>query len=182
MITTFIIYFVLVVPVIFKVYNRDKGEYTKVKIINFLVTFLIFSFFVDSLRENILWLKNNLFSSFNLLYVKVGIVGPVLNIVGYFIYIISSLLISVIMIGLAIRNKQAHRKLLYLIPFVWFSQVVYLNFKYFENLQSEYTSSIELKFIVFTSIILAVIWGIIICIFYNKNFKSFFKEISTKDK
>ncbi len=178
MITALIIYIILILPVIYKTYNKDKGKFIGFKVINIIITFLIITYFTDSFKENFFWLKENSSSISEVLYIQVGVVGPIINLIGYFVYIFLSFFMTIIMILLAIRNRWAHKVFIFLIPFVWVSQVLFFNFKFYEKLQSKFSMAIDIKLIIYIALILAVVWGLIIGVFYNRGCKTFFQDNS----
>ncbi len=93
----------IVLPLAYRVYMVDKDKFIAVKILNILITFLISWNLTHSLREQIVLLDIDFLKS---LYVRVGIVPPLINFVGYVGYIVFAFLGLIVMIRLAIRNKK----------------------------------------------------------------------------
>ena len=174
MIVTLIIYIVFVLPIALKLYNKDKGSFKVVKAFNIIVTFLLILFYGDYVKENIVWLREYSFPYKESLYIKVGLIPPLLNYIGYFAFTILTFVITAMSVGLAMRNKKAYKHFFILIPFVFSSQVLYLYFKLFERIQSQYSIPLDVKLLIFIIVLLAIKWGIILTILYNRKFKQFY--------
>jgi hypothetical protein len=162
-----IVYACFVLPMALKIYAIDKGQFKFVKIINLLITFLLSIYMVDNLKEQFNWLSDIFLLFDNSLYVKVGV-----------IYFISAFMMISLLILLALRNRKAHSLLNYIIPLVWLSEVILFNFRHHDELQSKFSASISIKFIMFLTVILGIFWSIILLIYYGKHFNSFFKNSS----
>ena len=173
MIGTLIVYIVIVFPIAYRVYMIDKGKFLAVKLINLLITFLISWSLSHSLREQIVLLNIDFIKS---LYVQVGIVSPLINFIGYVGYIIFAFLGLVVMIRLAIRNRNAYRQFKYIIPFLWVTEAIYMNYKYYNVLQSQYSNLISGKVFWYLVLIIGIYWTVIFFIYNTKSFRDFFKR------
>jgi len=174
MIRTLIIYAVFVLPIALIIYKKDKSKFVIVKTLNLIITFIFFYLLSNNLKANIIFLKNHFYELYDVLYLHIGIVSPTVNYINFFANTVLSFVLLAVMVGLAFRNKRAYNCLKYLLPVIWISDVVLINFKVYDELKSYAVNKSELIIFFYIFIIMSVKWGLFFLIYNLKKFKLFF--------
>lgn len=181
MITTIIIYAVFVLPIALSAYAKDKGKFKVIKILNLIVAFYFLSFLSSDFKNNISFLSSNWGNLNDVLFIQVGVIGPVINYSSFFLHTIALFFMLTVVIGLAIRNRKTYYSLKYIIPVFCVLDSVNRHFRLFHDVKqlAQIADWIVFVYSIFITILL---WSIFYIIYHLKWFRKFFKESGLNEK
>lgn len=172
------IFLIIVLPVALKKYQTDKVENILAKVLNLIISFLIFQLNTGYLKYTIYSLINNRSFLKEEVFVQTGILPPSVSGVFYILLIVMSFGLPIYAVLLALRIEKYRKRFLRLLPFAWIIESV--------NLYSKliFDNGFEYKFYVIPLLLLYIGFFIfLLYLFYTRKFvKRFFQYNHKEDK
>lgn len=165
-----------VLPISLFIYNKDKGKFKHIKILNLFMVFIFYYLYADSLRNGIGFLIYHGPNIVNELYVSVGVVPPFVNYYAFYAHIFFNAMILLVLIALAFRRKKAYDSLKYILPILLILDTLVLNFIIYNELVniSKNVTDLTLFLLIFTTVL--VKWGVFYTIYSLRGVRKFFYE------
>ena len=168
----YFIFLLLTLPVLAKRIKNTSVKEKTFMIINYLFVFWLFQYFLSAFLDYLKPIWETGFSSFVLHeidYIKFNY---------YKVFIISYMILTIIMTGIAIgmivlRDKY-RKQFLYSLPFVWFFSCIKLTVGFIEHHND--TNETHLKILIMSLITIGIILGLMVLLYSLKGMKTIFKE------
>jgi len=170
------IYLMFVLPISLYIYNKDKGKFKNIKILNMFMVFIFYYLYADSLRNGIGFLIYHGPNTVNELYVSVGVVPAFVNYYAFYAHIFFNAIILFVLIALAFRSKKAYDSLKYLLPVLLILDALAMNFIIYNELIniSKNVTDLSLLLLIFTTVLMK--WGVFYIIYSRRSVRKFFYE------
>lgn len=169
---TILLFVTLVIPFALKEYQKDRGKNTSAKVINIMVSFILFYHFANSLKAEFSMILSDPTIFQAMLQNNIGFLTPLLSTFSWFIYLILSFVLLGIVVLLALRKDKSRVLFLKIIPVIFIFKSIHL-YKYFMNKSVEVSLSQALIFIL---CIMGILCLSLYILYTRKFFKIFFQH------
>lgn len=156
-----------------KNYELDRGSNKTAKILNPIIIFAIYIFYLTSAIDKVRWLFSGTHDPISSLYQKAYFVPPLMSLVVWFLYLFACIWLVILTWTLIQRNENTRKLFIASIPFVWmlecFEMTKFVTEKFGEN-----------PIILASICIVLGLWWLGVCLLYSSSmFRKFFNREST---
>ncbi len=160
------VFILLLVPVILKEYNKDKGENSKAKTFNLIISLFLLYLFASTTKNELIWAFDQLHNFKEKVFIGIGILPPFLSGLSWLLYVTLSFILSALVILVVLRREKYRRVFINTLPFYWILNSI--NFYKFIIEKNDEVSTFE--YLIPTILILNGIFVILLYVFYTRNF------------
>ncbi len=156
-----------------KNYKLDRGSNKTAKILNPIIIFAIYLFYLTSAIDKVRWLFSGTHHPISSLYQKTYFVPHLMSLLVWFLYLFACIWLVILTWTLIQRNENTRKLFIASIPFVWMLEC-------FEMTKFVYEKFGANPIILGSSCILLGLWWLGIYLLYSSSmFRKFFNREST---
>ncbi len=166
-----LIFSIVVLPKALREYKKDKNKNTTAKYLNLLLSILIFTIYISSVKIELREYLFNLEEFYRSYQSKIGFIPSGIGKLVWIFYVLICIVISWLSVLLALRKEYARKLFLKLLPVLWILESIQL-YKYaLKNF-----STIDTKYLfLYILILLGIIIFTFFLLYYSRLMKSFFQ-------
>ena len=166
-----ILFALFVIPFALKEYQKDKGSNLTPKIINVVISFLIFHIYINTLRKGVYEILGNITNIKDEMFTQVGFLPPFLNGSTWLIYLILCFVLCGTAILLALRKEKTRIFFIRFLPVIWIFESINIYKYIYKNIGTENTKYL----FVFVFATVGIVGLVLFWIYSGKAFRKFFK-------
>lgn len=173
----FILFLFLFTPVLKQEYKRDNGYNKSAKFVNLITSILLLFFVSGGTKRELNWAFDDIPNLMEKLFINIGILSPVLNALSWVLYIFLSFILSILLIGVALRKDTSKRLFLQVLPLYCLFYSIN-GYRYLISKYNEAGNTLYILLILFLAYSLIVI---LITVIYTRSFMKRFFHFKESD-
>jgi len=159
------------VPIFFKVYKKDQGEYNIAKSFNLIISLLLFFLFTSITKNELSSAFNDISEFRENVFVEAGILSSFLSGLSWLLYVIMFVLFSYLLLQISLRREKSRLLFLRLLPLFW----IINSANFYRYVFIKYEATVNHDFLIPKILFINGFFVFIMYIFYsNKSIKKVF--------
>lgn len=160
------LFILLLAPVIFKEYNKDKGENSTAKTFNLIISLFLLYLFASTTKNELTWAFDQSQYSTERIFIEIGILPSYLSGLSWLLHVTFSFIMSGLIILVVLRSEKYRKLFINILPFYWILNSI--NFYKFIIGKNDEVSTFE--YLIPAILILNGTFVFLIYVFYTRNF------------